>query len=99
MAPVPPVAAMADRDRALVIRIGHDLELGAEAPDQEALEAGLLRVAQLGVAGGQLAARGVDAVDQVEQLDRTDLDAAGEHGVRIEPGSVVTTLGHGVRRA
>ena len=99
VATVPPVAAMEERDRALLARrIGDHGELGAEAPDEQALEAGLLRVAQRGLPGGQLAAGGVDLVDQVEQLHRAELDPAGEHVLGIERLPVVgaAALGHGV---
>ena len=56
MAAVAPVAAVLQRDRALAIRIGQHLDLGREAPHEQALEARLLGVAELGLACAELAA-------------------------------------------
>src|SRR6185503_18613607 len=96
VAPVAPVPAVAQRDRALAIRLGQDLELAREAPHEQALEARLLRVAELGVARAELAAGGVDAVDEIEQLGGGGLDAAGEDTVRLEQGAalVASALAH-----
>lgn len=84
MARVAPVSSVAERDRARLRRIDRDLELAGEAVHQQALESRLARVAELGLARGQLAARGVLAVDELEEVRGARLDAAGEDVVGID---------------
>jgi hypothetical protein len=90
------MAAMPQRDGVFALR--HHLDLVREPPDEQALEPRLLRVAQLGLAGRELPARGVDPMDELEQLCGAGLDAAGEDIVGIERGAALAlALGH--RRA
>jgi hypothetical protein len=84
MAPVPALTTVEDGDGAFVVRIGDDLQLGAEAANEEALEARFEGVARRFLAGGEVAPGGVDPVDEVEQLGRRDLHATGEDFVGIE---------------
>ncbi len=97
MAPVAAVPAVEEGDGALALGVRDHLELGAEAPHEEALEARLLGVAQLGLARAELAAGGVDPVDEIEQLGRAHLRAAGEDVIGIQPLPVFggAVLGHG----
>ncbi len=83
VAAVASARAVQQADDPLVIAGLHVEVIVAEAPHEQALEASLLRVPPGLLAAGELAAGGIDPMDQIEERLDANLDTPREHVFRI----------------